>query len=343
MHASVAIIPATEAFCRTIMRGIIRYNTRDNLAMSVPPFEDFMLPLLQHVGKHGESSTVDYYRALAEYFSLSESELEELVPSGGEALYKNQARWAANYLVAAKLLDRPRRGVLRITALGREVLNDSPKRLDSDYLKRFESFQNFREGSGIATPQANSTTPAPTLLPRPHIDESSPEEQLHKSHLQLKKVLESELLAAVKATSPAFFEQLVVELLVRMGYGGSLDDAGRAIGKSGDGGIDGIIKEDRLGLDFVYIQAKRWENVVGRPQIQGFAGSLEGQRARKGVFITTSSFTDGARDYVQRIEKRIVLIDGTELASLMLDYGLGVTDVATYKVQRIDPAYFGEE
>lgn len=173
--------------------------------------------------------------------------------------------------------------------------------------------------------------------------ELPPDEQLLRSYRQLRRSLAEDLLDRVKAAPPEFFEQLVVDLLVAMGYGGSHEDAGQAIGGSGDGGIDGIIKEDRLGLDFVYIQAKRWENVVGRPQIQGFAGSLDGQRARKGVFITTSSFTSQARDYVSLIEKRIVLVDGEELAELMLDYGIGVTEIASYKVHRVDLDYFGEE
>lgn len=174
-------------------------------------------------------------------------------------------------------------------------------------------------------------------------DKLSPTEMLDKSYQRLRKALAQDLLDRIKASPSNFFEQLVVDLLVSMGYGGSQEDAGQAIGKSGDGDIEGIIKEDRLGLDFVYIQAKRWENVVGRPQTQGFAGSLDGQRARKGVFITTSDFTDGARQYVTHIEKRIVLVDGQQLAELMLDYGVGVTDVASYKVQRIDLDYFGEE
>jgi restriction system protein len=171
---------------------------------------------------------------------------------------------------------------------------------------------------------------------------ATPQEALEESFKLLRASLAQDLLERIKAASPSFFENLVVELLVSMGYGGSREDAGEAVGRSGDGGIDGIIKEDRLGLDFIYVQAKRWNATVGRPDIQAFAGSLEGQRARKGVFITTSQFTREAYDYVSRIEKRIVLIEGAELAELMIDYGVGVTEVATYQIYRLDADYFDD-
>jgi restriction system protein len=266
--------------------------------------------------------------------------MAEIIPSGRKPLYQDRIGWAATHLVKSGLLARPSRGNLAITNLGRQVLGQNPERITMEFLGQFENYESFRRPS----PNAPTSEQRVPIVANDQSEELlTPHEQLDLVYRRLQRSLAQDLLIQVKSAPPAFFEQLVVDLLVRMGYGGSLDDAGKAIGKSGDGGIDGIIKEDRLGLDFVYIQAKRWEGVVGRPQIQGFAGSLEGQRARKGVFITTSSFTDQARAYVNRIEKRIVLIDGVELASLMLDYGIGVTDVATYKVQRIDPTYFGEE
>lgn len=306
--------------------------------MPVPDYQEFMLPLLSVVAARGPIKASDYYEEVATATSLTQEDREQLLPSGTQAAYKNRIGWAGTYLVKAGLLERPRRGFLRVASLGQQVLSTEPSRIDNEMLRGFESFREFESLSG--TRSNHSVQPSP---PKQETDEFSPDEQLLLSYRQLRRSLADDLLTLIKSAPPAFFEQLVVDLLVRMGYGGSLDDAGKAIGKSGDGGIDGIIKEDRLGLDFVYIQAKRWEGIVGRPQIQGFAGSLEGQRARKGVFITTSSFTDEARDYVNRIEKRIVLVDGVELASLMLDHGIGVTDVATYKVQRIDPTYFGEE
>jgi restriction system protein len=308
--------------------------------MPVPPFQEFMFPLLRTIHAHGEMGTSDYYAELANEFGLTEEEKQETIPSGRALMYKNRIAWAGTHMVKAGLLSRPSRGKLAITSLGRKVLQQAPERIDLRFLQQFEGsreFRNLDEDGHRTIPEVPASTTDET-------DEAlSPDEQLLVSYRQLRRSLADELLTLIKSAPPAFFEQLVVDLLVRMGYGGSHEDAGEAIGGSGDGGIDGIIKEDRLGLDFVYIQAKRWENVIGRPLIQGFAGSLEGQRARKGVFITTSSFTDNARDYVNRIEKRIVLIDGAELANLMLDYGIGVTDVATYKVQRIDPTYFGEE
>jgi restriction system protein len=308
--------------------------------MPVPPFQEFMLPLLRIIHAHGEMGTSDYYAELANKFGLTEEEKQETIPSGRALMYQNRIAWAGTHMVKAGLLSRPSRGKLAVTDLGRKVLQQAPERIDLRFLQQFEGsreFRNLDEDGHRTIPEAPASTTTES-------DEAlSPDEQLLVSYRQLRRSLADDLLALVKSAPPAFFEQLVVDLLVRMGYGGSHEDAGEAIGGSGDGGIDGIIKEDRLGLDFVYIQAKRWENVIGRPLIQGFAGSLEGQRARKGVFITTSSFTDNAREYVNRIEKRIVLIDGAELANLMLDYGIGVTDVATYKVQRIDPTYFGEE
>lgn len=306
--------------------------------MPVPDYQDFMLPLLRVVAELGPIKASDYYEAVAIATSLSQEDREQLLPSGTQAAYKNRIGWAGTYLVKAGLLERPQRGILRLTATGRQVLASSPVRISNELLRQYESFRDFERQAG----KTQGHTPKPAAS-TDDTDELSPDEQLLASYRQLRRSLADDLLTLVKSAPPSFFEQLVVDLLVRMGYGGTLEDAGQAIGKSGDGGIDGIIKEDRLGLDFVYIQAKRWENPVHAPEVRGFAGSLEERRARRGVFITTSTFSTGARTFVNNIEKRIVLIDGAELASLMLDYGIGVTDVATYKVQRIDPAYFGEE
>lgn len=308
--------------------------------MAVPGFQDFMLPLLQFVETQRVVTPSECYAAMADLFQLTPEQRDELLPSGRQALYKNRIAWATTHMVKAGLADRPARGQLRITDRGRQVLREKPHRIDLSYLSQFPEHEEFRKA-----------TTTPSSVTKHHIDpdadtkpdDLSPTEMLDKSYQRLRKSLAQDLLDRIKAAPPAFFEQLVVDLLVSMGYGGSHEDAGQAIGRSGDGGIDGIIKEDRLGLDFVYIQAKRWEGVVGRPQIQGFAGSLEGQRARKGVFITTSQFSSGARDYVSRIEKRIVLVDGEELAELMLDYDIGVSEVASYKVQRVDLDYFDEE
>jgi restriction system protein len=286
--------------------------------LAVPGFQDFMLPLLRLVERNGEMTTAEYCETLADEFRLSSEDRAQMLASGQQAVYRNRITWAGTYLVKAGLLERPSRGRIRTTPRGREVLDRAPKRIDTAYLSRFPEFEEFQAKTSIAanTPTEKAEIGQAAVAE----DELSPTEMLDKSYQRLRKALAQDLLDRIKASPPSFFEQLVVDLLVSMGYGGSQEDAGQAIGKSGDGGIDGIIKEDRLGLDFVYIQAKRWEKVVGRPQIQGFAGSLEGQRARKGVFITTSSYSKDATEYVKRIEKRIVLIDGQQLAELMLDY-----------------------
>ena len=230
----------------------------------------------------------------------------------------------------AGLLESTRRGYFRITKRGLDVLDQQPAQIDTAYLRQFPEFVEFQ------TPKQRDKEEIQLKL-----DESTtPEEEIESAYQKLRDDLSTELLEMVKGSSAAFFEQLVVDLLVAMGYGGTRKDAGQAIGRSGDGGIDGIIKEDRLGLDIVYLQAKKWDSTVGRPEIQKFAGALQGQRARRGVFITTSTFTTGAQEYVSRIDSKIVLIDGETLAQLMLDFDLGVTTVATYRLKRIDSDYF---
>lgn len=278
---------------------------------------------------HRFSEAVD---TLADQFSLSAEERRELLPSGKATRIYSRVQWACVYLVQAGLLARPKRGYFTITDRGREVLNQDPPELTADYLMRFEEFRDFKN-------RRSPDTPSEAIAPS---REQTPDEVLESAYEQMRADLAKELLVQVQSCSPRFFERLVVDLLVAMGYGGSRVDAGQAIGQSGDGGVDGIIKEDKLGLDVVYIQAKRWEAPVGRPAVQAFAGSLEGLRARKGVLITTSGFTRDARDYVERIEKKIVLIDGERLAKLMMDHGQGVNETARYVIQRIDSDYFEE-
>jgi restriction system protein len=230
------------------------------------------------------------------------------------------------------LLESTGRGRFRITPLGLEVLHARPERIDIAFLERFPGFKEFKTYKG---PELSDTSTQEVT--------ETPEESLETAYQDLRRSLAEDILERVKRCSPQFFEKLVVDLLVAMGYGGSRKDAGKAVGKSGDGGVDGIIKEDRLGLDAVYIQAKRWEAAVGRPVVQGFAGSLEGYRARKGVLISTSTFTAEAQDYINRIEKKIVLIDGEQLAQFMIDHNVGVMEVATYRVKKANADYFDEE
>ncbi len=300
--------------------------------MSVPDYQSLMLPLLKIASDQKEHSIGKVFDTVALKVGLTEDNRKELLPSGKESRFENRVRWAAFYLRKAGLLQRPARGRYQITELGLQVLKDNPSNIDVNFLMQFPEFAEFK-------------SPSQEVAKKEDIEKSArtPEEILEASYQDLRLALADELIERVKSCSPRFFERVVVNLLVAMGYGGSIQDAGQAIGKTGDGGIDGIIKEDKLGLDVVYVQAKRWEGAVGRPDVQKFAGSLEGQRARKGVLITTSQFSPKAKDYVGRIEKKIVLIDGEKLAQLMIDHGIGVTEVASFTMKKIDLDYFGDE
>ena len=303
--------------------------------MSIPDYQSIMLPLLQYANDQQEHSLRDAIDALADQFALTPQERNDLLPSGRQATFVNRVGWARTYLKKAGLLISTRRGYFQITARGLQVLAEKPDAISAKFLTRFEEFQAFQ----------NLSNKENTAEVEQQDGENSrtPEEQLEKVVQELNDSLAAELVQTIKECSPAFFEQLVVDLLVTMGYGGTRKDAGQTIGRSGDGGIDGIIKEDRLGLDVIYVQAKRWENPVGRPEIQKFAGALQGMRARKGVFITTSSFTSEARDYVSRIESKIILIGGLQLADFMIEHNVGVSLASSYVVKRIDTDYFAEE
>jgi restriction system protein len=298
----------------------------------IPDYQSLMLPLLRYAADGQEHSLRDSIEALSKSFALSESDRTQLLPSGRQPVMDNRVGWARTYLAKAGLLEVTRRGHFRITDRGRDVLRDKPEAINVRFLDRFPEFVSFRKLSRRLEEDES----------KGEVD-STPEELLEQSYEKLRDALAEEILSRVMSASPAFFERLVVELLVRMGYGGSLQDAGRAIGKSADDGIDGIIKEDRLGLDVIFVQAKRWQATVGRPEIQKFVGALQGQRARKGVFITTSTFSSDAREYAGRIDSKVVLIDGSQLAQFMMDFDLGVTPVASYQVKRLDSDYFAEE
>jgi restriction system protein len=274
---------------------------------------------------------------LEDHFGLTEEERNELLASGTQKRFENRIGWARTHLKKAGLLINSQSGVYQLTERGKEVLDSKPSKIDLHFLDRFEEHVEFRKRR--ASPQGNGQPELESIEPT----SQTPKEILEKAYQTLRSSLAQELLEQIRQASPSFFERLVVELLLKMGYGGSRQDAGQAIGRSGDGGVDGIIKEDKLGLDVIYIQAKRWQNTVGRPDVQAFAGSLEGHRARKGVFITTSQFSAEARDYVSRIEKKIVLLDGQQLSELMIDHDLGVTTEDSYIVRRVDLDYFGEE
>jgi restriction system protein len=304
--------------------------------VAIPDYQTLMLPLLKLLADQQPHHIRELTGVLANEFDLTEEERQELLPSGRQALFANRVGWARTYMGKAGLLETVSRGTVRITPIGREVLQSRPDRIDRSFLMSFDSFREFQR----PVPQPARESAPVDASPSEIGSTSDPSERLDGAYREIRAALAADLLDQVKQATPQFFERLVIDLLVAMGYGGSRDDAGLAVGKSGDGGIDGIIKEDRLGLDVVYIQAKRWEHPVGRPIVQGFAGSLDGERARKGVLITTSRFTPDAEAYVKRIEKRIVLIDGERLASYMIDFGIGVTNVNTLHIRRIDQDYF---
>lgn len=302
----------------------------------IPDYQNIMLPLLKYAGDKQEHHIRGVTEQLADEFNLSEEERTELLPSGQQAIFDNRVGWARTFLKKAGLLESPKRGYFEITKRGLKVLKDQPAKIDVRYLEQFPEFIQF------AKPQKVVKEGFEDKGLRKY-EESTPEELLEIGSQKLQKELASELLDRIKKCSPTFFEKLVVELLVKMGYGGSRADAGKAIGRRGDEGIDGIINEDKLGLDIIYIQAKKWENQVSRPEIQKFAGALQGQRARKGIFITTSIFSDTAIDYVSKIDNKIILIDGERLAQLMIENDIGVSKIAEYKIKKIDTDYFSEE
>jgi restriction system protein len=304
----------------------------------IPDYQSLMLPLLKLVSDRQEHKYRDLIENLATEFQITDEERKELLASGNQAIFDNRVGWAKTYLKKAVLLDSPRRATFVITQIGLDTLKKNPDRVDAKYLRQFPAFLEFQNASR----NDNETEEETTVIA---VSEQTPEENLDKAYQRIRKSLASELLQNVVDLSPTFFERLVVELLVKMGYGGSIKDAGKAIGKSGDEGIDGTIKEDKLGLDIIYIQAKRWRpgNVVGRPELHKFVGALAGQGAKKGIFITTSNFTKEALDYTPKNETKIVLIDGEQLAQLMIDYNLGCTTHQTYELKKIDSDYFGEE
>lgn len=303
--------------------------------MPIPDFQSAMRPLMEFLADGREHSLRESLEHLASHFHLTLDEQRQLLPSGRQELFKNRVAWAKTHLRMAGLVEPAARGIFKITPRGLEVLRTHPGPIDLRLLKRQPGYAEARDRRREEVEDA-SQDEAPGKS-------RTPEELMEQSFEALRANLGREILSKLKAASPSFFERLVVELLVRMGYGGTRKDAGQALGKSGDEGIDGIIKEDRLGLDTIYIQAKRWGQTVGRPEIQKFAGALQGFRARKGIFITTASFSKEAADYASRIDSRIVLIDGDQLCNLMIDYGVGVSNVATYEVRRIDNDYFSEE
>jgi restriction system protein len=258
-----------------------------------------------------------------------------LLPSGQQPIFDNRVGWAKTYMKKAGLLEGPTRGYFQITAKGKEVINSNPSRIDKKFLMQFEEFRGFQERShsgGDGNGQSDE------------FDELTPEEILESSYQRIRSDLSEKLLDYAYKSTPGFFERLVIDLLVNMGYGGSRRDAARAVGQRGDEGIDGIIDEDKLGLDTIYIQAKKWEktSTIGRPEIQKFVGALTGKRAKRGIYLTTANFSKEAWEYAANIDLKVILIDGKKLTDLMIDNGVGVTTRSTYELKDLDSDYFGE-
>lgn len=303
----------------------------------IPKYEKIMLPLLQYLSDKKEHGLSETHDTLAKQFKLTDGELRTLLPSGKQAIFRNRVAWARTYMQKAGLLVSPRRAHFKITERGLNLLKDNLPEINSKLLMRYDEFVKFKT---ITKPKESTEQKQFDLLDSN--TDQTPEEYLEYAYQKLHSELSKELLDIVKTCSPEFFEKLVIDLLITMGYGGSRKDAGQAIGKSGDGGIDGIINEDKLGLDVIYLQAKRWENSVPVKEIRDFTGALASKKAKKGIFITTSSFPNSVYDFVSKVEYKIILIDGEKLASLMIDYGIGLSTVNTYHVKTIDSDYFDE-
>ncbi|HEX9251293.1 MAG TPA: restriction endonuclease [Ignavibacteriaceae bacterium] len=301
--------------------------------MAIPDYQTIMLPLLKFASDQKEHSVHEAVKFLADQFKLSEDDRKEMLPSGQQEVFVNRVGWARTYMKKAGLLESPQRGTFIITERGRKVLTSNPSKVDNKLLTNYEEFKEFKKKKRKVEEEAEVL----------EFQDKTPEEAFEAAYENLRTELSSDILEHLKKSDPTLFEKIVIEVLVKMGYGGSLRDAGRAIGRSGDEGIDGIIKEDRLGLDIIYVQAKRWDNTVSRPEIQKFAGALQGQRAKKGIFITTSNFSKEAIDFTSKIESKIILIDGDQLADYMIDFNVGVTTTSKYELKKIDLDYFVEE
>lgn len=305
--------------------------------MAVPDFQSFFRPLLEYLSDGKERTMMEARNALAVSMQMSEVDLKEMLPSGIQTKFDNRVAWAKSYLKQAGAIESPRRARFNISERGRGLLRDHPGRIDVKVLNKFPEFLEFHSSKGRSKAQASPESANQAT-------EQTPEETLQEAYESIRESLAAEILDRISKNSPGFFENLVVDLMMSLGYGGSRAEAGKAIGQSGDEGIDGIINEDKLGLDVIYLQAKRWVSApVGRPEVQKFVGALHGKRAKKGVFITIGKFTEDAKRYVETIDPKVILIDGITLANLMIEHNLGVATKVSYSLKRIDGDYFDEE
>lgn len=309
----------------------------------IPDYQSLMLPLLKYISDDQIHNIQDAISVLAKQLNLTEEDLNEWLPSKSQKKFYNRVYWAKAHLKMAGTVENVGKGQFKITNRGTEILKDNPALINVKFLtNKFEDYKNLI--TGYRKKDDTKNTPSNEEIETDELDlNQTPEEQIELGYQKIHASLQIEILNKLKSVHPSFFERIVVELLVKMGYGGSIQDAGKAIGKSGDEGIDGIIKEDKLGLDVIYVQAKRWGSVVGRPELHKFVGALAGQGAKKGIFITTSNFTKEAELYTPKNETKIVLIDGEKLSQYMIEYNLGVSVQSNYEIKKIDSDYFDEE
>lgn len=295
--------------------------------MGIPTYEDILLPLLKHIADGQEHSLRETEEKLISQFDMTEEEKNRYQPSGGQKVFFNRLGWSKTSLKKAGLVESPKWGVFIISQRGKDVLSQNPEKIDIKFLNQFPEHLAYMKGTKSEEEKTTETTTG---------ESQSPEDMMENGYIIIRENLESEILSKIKESSPRFFEELIVDLIKKMGYG----IEGQVIGKTGDGGVDGLIKEDKLGLDTIFLQAKRWENHVGAKHIRDFAGALQSKKSKKGIFITTSEFSADAKQFVKEIENRIILIDGEQLASYMTDYDVGVKETNNYKIKRIDEDYF---
>jgi len=307
--------------------------------MPVPSFQEMMLPFLQAMSDGQEHSGREVTQTIIKAFNLSDEDVNDLVPSGGQTRLNNRVGWCRTHLKNAGLITYVRQGVFRITERGQQVLASNPESIDLKFLDQFEEHRQWFHRKPATATAAGA---AATKLEESEASAATPDEIIGNAKKDLDDSLRADLLDQLHQVDPFRFEQIVLDLLFAMGYGGSREEAAKVTKKSNDEGIDGVINEDRLGLDVIYVQAKRWQGVVGRKEIQSFVGALAGKQANKGVFITTSGFTSNATDFARHISQKVVLIDGPRLADLMIEHNIGVSTVRTIAIKRLDSDYFEE-
>jgi restriction system protein len=308
------------------------------LGLALPDYQQLMLPVLK-LAAQGETRVPLAAETIADELGLTAEQRDEILPSGKQRILHNRIHWAKFYMAKAGLIESPMRGVFRATQVGKDLLSRGISSLNVEVLQTFPAFADFYKSSvnaerkGELTPVEDATA-----------SHATPEEQIDGAQALLHSVLRADLLQRILDNGPSFFERVIVDLLVGMGYGGSHESAAQRLGKSGDGGVDGVVDEDRLGLDRIYVQAKRYApgNTVQRPEIQAFVGSLVGFGATKGVFVTTSAYSSGAREYVRHLPQRVILIDGSRLTELMIEHGVGVRTSRVISIKRLDEDFFEE-